>query len=54
MSCAAKLQPTKIIWPSIKELKERLNKSNYSKLGRELGVSDNAIRKHIKNSKFST
>ena len=47
-SCAGKnLVPTKIVWPPIEELKERLKQSNYSKLGRELGVSDNAIRKHL-------
>lgn len=44
-------QPTKIEWPSVNELQQRLAMSNYSKLGRELGVSDNAIRKHIKNHK---
>lgn len=50
VSCATKLQPTKIKWPPIEELKERLGNSNYSKLGKELGVSDNAIRKHLKNN----
>lgn len=39
----------KIQWPPIAELLERLANSNYSKLGRELGVSDNAIRKHLRN-----
>lgn len=39
----------KIQWPSISELLERLSTSNYSKLAKELGVSDNAIRKRIKN-----
>jgi len=38
----------KIEWPTIEELKNRLKNSNYSMLGRELGVSDNAIRKRIK------
>ena len=38
----------KIDWPSIETLKEMLTALNYSQLGRQLGVSDNAIRKHIK------
>lgn len=42
-----KPRPTKINWPSDEELRERLSKSNYSALGRELGVSDNAIRKRL-------
>jgi hypothetical protein len=49
-SCAGKhCQPTKIDWPPLDELLKRLSESNYSALGRELGVSDNAIRKHIEN-----
>jgi 5-methylcytosine-specific restriction endonuclease McrA len=38
---------TKIDWPLIPELKARLAQSNYSKLARELGVSDNAVRKRL-------
>lgn len=38
----------KIDWPPIQELLDRLAKSNYFRLAKELGVSDNAIRKHIK------
>ena len=50
-TCNNKLSSqTRIQWPSIEELQERLAKSNYSALGRELGVSDNAIRKHLKRS----
>lgn len=37
----------KIKWPEDSELLDRLSKSNYSRLGRELGVSDNAIRKRV-------
>lgn len=40
---------TKIDWPSTRDLLKRLSTSNYSRLGRELGVTDNAIRKRIKN-----
>jgi hypothetical protein len=42
---------TKIIWPSIEELKSKLEVMSYLALGKELGISDNAIRKHIKNAK---
>lgn len=38
----------KIIWPLNDELKERLKSTSYVRLGKELGVSDNAIRKHLK------
>lgn len=39
---------TKIIWPTIEELKSKLETISYVALGKELGVSDSAIRKHIK------
>lgn len=42
------VKPTVIDWPSNEELLEMLSKSNYSKLAKELGVSDNAIRKRIR------
>jgi len=49
-SCAIKFyRPKKINWPSINDLKTMLNQKSYVQLGQELGVSDNAIRKHIKN-----
>ena len=41
---------SKIEWPPMEELLERLSKSNYLQLSKELNVSDNAIRKHIKNN----
>lgn len=43
-SCKA----TKIDWPSAKELERMLATSNFSAVGRKLGVSDNAIRKHLR------
>lgn len=47
-SCAARaLQRYKIDWPTDDELRRRLGLGNYSKLARELGVSDNAIRKRL-------
>ncbi len=41
-------RPTKIVWPSDDELLAMLEKSNYSEVGRRLGVSDNAIRKRLR------
>jgi hypothetical protein len=38
---------TKIEWPSIEVLKEMLINSNYRQVGIKLGMSDNAVRKHI-------
>lgn len=43
-----KPQTSKINWPSDEELIQRLAASNFLALSRELGVSDNAIRKHMK------
>jgi HTH domain len=41
-------QPDKIVWPSLEELLLRLETMSYLQLAKELGVSDNAIRKRIK------
>lgn len=45
-----KLEPqaTKIVWPSIEELQARLIASSFLAVAKELGVSDNAIRKHLR------
>ena len=48
-SCNAKLQVTKIIWPSIADLKEMVEGSSFLAVAKKLGVSDNAIRKRLKN-----
>ncbi len=40
---------TKIDWPPTEELKEMVNKEPYTTVAKRLGVSDNAIRKRIKN-----
>lgn len=42
------LKEAKINWPPLEELQQALAKSNYSAVGRQLGVSDNAVRKYIK------
>lgn len=36
-------------WPSIEELRHMVSESSYCAVAKKLGVSDNAIRKHIKN-----
>lgn len=38
----------KIEWPSREDLEILLEKSNYTQVGKKLGVSDNAIRKRLK------
>lgn len=43
-----KKRPSKINWPPLEQLRIMLSESNYSRLGAKLGVSDNAIRKHIR------
>jgi Zn finger protein HypA/HybF involved in hydrogenase expression len=40
---------TKIMWPSSAELKQRLKTTSYRQLAKELGVSDVAIKKRIRN-----
>ena len=50
-STQGKLKPAstnKIAWPAEEELLTRLRASNFFALGRELGVSDNAIRKRVR------
>jgi Zn finger protein HypA/HybF involved in hydrogenase expression len=51
-SCWEQQRPTKIQWPEIDELEERVSSSSYVQVARELGVSDNAVRKRI--AKFKT
>jgi len=41
------VRPTKIKWPEMEEILKIVEENGYSKTGRILGVSDNAIRKHI-------
>lgn len=48
--CAKNNIQYKIEWPQIDELKQMLAESNYTQVAKKLGVSDNAIRKHIRNS----
>jgi hypothetical protein len=39
----------KILWPTTAELIELVSKSNFLQVGKMLGVSDNAVRKRLKN-----
>ena len=51
MNCANKIKGKKrrkINWPPVEFLQKELEKKSFVQLGKELGVSDNAIRKHIK------
>lgn len=49
-SCAANARNKfKINWPSTDKLVEMVEQSNYRQVGIELGVTDNAVRKRIKN-----
>lgn len=41
-------QPTKITWPPLEDLIHLVETTSYLAAGRELGVSDNAVRKRIK------
>jgi len=43
-----KPSPTKIVWPPLDELVVMVEKSSYLAVGKQLGVSDNCVRKHIK------
>jgi hypothetical protein len=48
--CAAKTRnKTKINWPSTEQLLILVEEKNYRQVGILLGVSDNAVRKRIKN-----
>lgn len=42
---------TKIEWPTMTELETMVKYSSYREIGRQLGVSDNAVRKHLKNQR---
>ena len=46
-TCACK-RSEKIDWPSVDHLIEMIAASNYSAVGRQLGVCDNAVRKRIR------
>ena len=47
-SCAGKhTQKTKIVWPPLKKLIREIQTTSYLQVSKRLGVSDNAVRKHI-------
>lgn len=47
-ACYNAPRETKIIWPSNSEIRKMLTSNSYLKVAEMLGVSDNAIRKHLK------
>lgn len=50
--CTAKARPKnyKVVWPDAQTLHEMLKSSSYVQVGKSLGVSDNAVRKHLKST----
>jgi hypothetical protein len=46
-SCIKCIRNEKIEWPPLEDLKEMLKASSYLAVGKMLGVSDNAVRKHL-------
>ena len=49
VECYNASKKKKIGWPSTQELLDRVKATSYTQVGKELGVSDNAVRKRIKN-----
>lgn len=47
-SCKGKLTKNKITWPSINDLLKMLENKPFTTIAKQLGVSDNAIRKRLK------
>lgn len=47
--CRKKQTKTKIDWPSTKELLKTLETTSYTALAKKLGVTDNSIRRRIRN-----
>jgi hypothetical protein len=45
----ARLALARISWPQIEQLVEMIEDSSFSSVAQHLGVSDNAVRKHVKN-----
>ncbi len=46
-----RIRKTKIDWPSLEELEKMVSETSYLAVGKELGVSDNAVRKAVKRMK---
>lgn len=47
-SCVGFTQKSKIPWPPLEELLQMVRNASYLAVGRKLGVSDNAVRKHLR------
>jgi hypothetical protein len=50
-SCLSSLQPPRVPWPDPDQLSQMIQILGYAETGRQLGVSDNAVRKHMKHLK---
>lgn len=50
--CVTKTRKYKIVWPSIENLLDSLSKYPCTFIAKQLGVSDNSIRKHLKINGF--
>lgn len=48
-SCVTKNHTHKIVWPCVGDLISMVQKTSFLNVAKMLGVSDNAVRKHIKN-----
>jgi hypothetical protein len=48
-SCKGKQRKTKISWPSTTDLLQEVEETSYLATGKRLGVSDNAVRKRMRN-----
>lgn len=46
--CASTGRCVKADWPPVEELLQQVRDTNFSAVGRSLGVSDNAVRKHLR------
>lgn len=49
-SCAAKRQKCKIVWPELNIVLELVEQFGYTQTDKQLGVSGNSVKKHIKNN----
>lgn len=49
-----KCKPLKIIWPDIKDVLKRLENESYTKIAKDLNVSDNAVRKFLRRNQHNS
>jgi hypothetical protein len=49
---AHRIRKNKIIWPSFEELVKDVKETSFCAVAKKLGVTDNAVRKHILKKSF--